>query len=69
MTRGDPDVSGLQRALAELGAAGTVEARGRLAVLTALDVAALAASPQARARALALAAEHGFTHLAVEIAT
>lgn len=56
----------LEQQLATLGLAGRVEARGTLAVLTLRDPASLA-SAERRAAAVALAAEHGFTHLALEL--
>jgi hypothetical protein len=56
----------LEQRLAALGLAGRVEARGTLAVLTLRDPSALAASER-RSAAVALAAEHGFTHLALEL--
>ena len=62
------DAAGLARALAALGFPCGVEARAALALLSmrADDAARLAASPD-RASALALAKEHGFTHVAVEV--
>jgi hypothetical protein len=56
----------LERQLATLGLAGRVEARGTLAVLT-LDDPGSRAFAERRAAAVALAAEHGFTHLALEL--
>jgi hypothetical protein len=62
------DAAGLARALGALGFPCGVEPRAALALLTmrADDAARLAASPD-RAAALALATEHGFTHVAVEV--
>lgn len=56
----------LETALAALGLAGHVEARGPLAVVTVRD-ARPAADPALRAAAVALAAEHGFASLALEL--
>ena len=58
----------LERVLAAAGVDCAVEARERLAVLVprAGGVAAFA-DPALRERALRLATEHGFTHLAVEL--
>lgn len=56
---------GLRLALGTLGIVSEVEARDRLAVLRAGPDAARIASE--RARVVALAAEHGFTHVALEI--
>jgi hypothetical protein len=56
----------LEIALGACGIAGRVEARGALAILT-LDAGRTALADEARrTRALAVAREHGFTHLAVE---
>jgi hypothetical protein len=44
-----------------------VDARGALAVLSLEVDAALLRDPAIRARALAIASEHGFTHLALEV--
>lgn len=62
------DAAGLARALGALGFPCDVESRAALALVsTRADLAArLAAAPE-RAAALALAKEHGFTHLAVEL--
>jgi hypothetical protein len=58
---------GLQRALRALGIDCTIEARDKLAIIiptaSARDVGEMAL----RRSALALLAEHGFTHLALEI--
>ena len=56
----------LQAQLAALGLAGTLETRGTLAVITVRDVRA-AGDDGVRERAVALAARHGFTHLALEL--
>jgi hypothetical protein len=63
------DGAGLAAALGALGFPCIVEPRAALALLSmrAGDAARLAASPD-RAAALALAKEHGFTHVAVELA-
>ena len=55
----------LQAELAALGLAGTLEARGTLAVLTVRDVRA--ADDAIRESAVTLATRHGFTHLALEL--
>ncbi len=55
----------LADALRAAGLRVSVEARDRLAVLTA-DPATFA-DPSWRERAVALAREHGFTHVAVEL--
>ena len=62
------DAAGLASALRALGFPCDVEPRDGLALLTMSpgDAARLAASPD-RAAALALAKEHGFTHVAVEV--
>lgn len=57
----------LREALATLGLRGRVEARGALAVLVLEGDAAPLRDPSLRARALSLASEHGFTHLALEV--
>jgi hypothetical protein len=60
----------LEQALAEAGLPCAVEARERLAVVTAPAAVALAlADPAARELALRVAAAHGFTHLALELPT
>jgi hypothetical protein len=58
----------LREALAALGLRVGVEERGALAVLSLEGDAALLRDPSIRARALAIASEHGFTHLALEVA-
>lgn len=61
----------LAAALAALGLPGHVEARGSFAILTVTDPVLLAAAADAgvRARAVALAGEHGFATLALELAS
>lgn len=68
MTPATGDATALASALTALGFPCDVEPRAALAVLTmrAADAARLAA-PAERGVALALAKEHGFTHVAVEI--
>ena len=56
----------LATALARIGLTGRVEALGPMAVLTVRDARA-AADPGVRAAAVALAAEHGFASLALEM--
>jgi hypothetical protein len=62
------DGAALARALEALGFPCDVESRAALALLAvrAEDAARLAASPH-RAAVVALAKEHGFTHVAVEL--
>jgi hypothetical protein len=60
-------VESLREALAALGLHGSVEARGALAVLSLEGDAAPLRDPSIRARALSIASEHGFTHLALEV--
>jgi hypothetical protein len=62
------NAAALASALGALGFPCDVEPRAALALLSmrADDAARLAASPD-RAAALALAKEHGFTHVAVEV--
>ena len=57
----------LRQALVTLGIRGSVEARGALAILSLEGDAARLRDPEVRARVLALASEHGFTHLALEV--
>lgn len=57
----------LREALAALGIRGSVEARGALAILTVEGDAAPLRDPELRARAVAIASEHGFTNLALEV--
>ncbi len=58
--------SALEAALAEMGIHGRVEAEGALAVLNVRDGMRLA-DPTTRATVVALAAQHGFTHVALEL--
>lgn len=58
----------LERALRAHGLDGVVEARGGLAVLIPRESASDFAMSERRDLALRLAREHGFTHLAVELA-
>lgn len=55
----------LRAALQAAGIDSTVEARDRLAIVTAAPGAFT--DPAARERAIALAREHGFTHVAVDL--
>lgn len=57
----------LEQALRALGVDGRVEARGGLALLVPRAGAGALADGSLRRRAAALAREHGFTHLALEI--
>lgn len=60
----------LAHALAELGVVCRVEARDRLALLVAADadgVADRVLEPEVRERILDVVAEHGFTHVAIEL--
>lgn len=63
--------AGLEAALRSIGVDGRVEARGALAVLVPSDGAGALAGALAdaalRRGAAALAREHGFTHLALEL--
>jgi hypothetical protein len=64
-----PDATALAAALRGAGIACEVEARAALALIvapTAADATRLAAD-DLRRRVLALAREHGFTHVAVEL--
>ena len=61
-----PDAAVLARALHDVGVRCRVEARGRLAVLTATDAAPLA-DPAARSRVAAIATACGFSHVALEL--
>ncbi len=67
-TRPAGDADALAAALRAMGIPCDVESRATLAIISApaQQVARLGA-PQARAAALALARQHGFTHLAVEL--
>lgn len=55
----------LRVALRGAGIDATVEARDRLAIVTAPP--AVFSDPEIRERTVALAREHGFTHVAVEL--
>ena len=58
----------LLQALAELGVRGDIEARGALAIFAPTpDAAVLLRDPAIRARAVAIAPEHGFTNIALEV--
>lgn len=57
----------LEDALRRLGVEGRVEARESLALLVPRGGAANLADATLRRRAAALAREHGFTHLALEL--
>ena len=63
-------MSALVEALAADGIRCSIEAHDRLAVLTALDERSLAllCTEEHRCAAVARATEHGFTHLALELA-
>jgi hypothetical protein len=61
--------TGFQRALEDAGLPGAVEGFDRLAVIrcdASVSPEAIATKP-ARQRVIALAREHGFTHVAVEL--
>ena len=64
---GDARLAALADALRAAGIQGRVEARQNLAVLLVGDSTPLA-DAELRRRALTLAREHGFTHLAIEMA-
>ena len=57
----------LRQALASLGLRGNVEARGALAILSLEGDPLPLGDPDLRARVVALASEHGFTNLALEL--
>ena len=57
----------LEEALRRIGVDGRVEAREGLALLVPRAGAAALADASLRRRAAALAREHGFTHLALEL--
>lgn len=62
------ETSGLEGALAERGIPAKVETRAGLAVLIVTpDVVARLGDAEVRRMALALAREHGFTHMAIEL--
>ena len=58
----------LRRALGSLAIDADVEPRERLAVLRPADPAAARRIAAERARVVAIAAEHGFSHVAIELA-
>jgi predicted kinase len=58
----------LEAALASLGVPCAVDAEQRLAVLRPTVSATNFAQPAMRARIVALAQEHGFTHVALDLA-
>ena len=58
---------GLQRALRAIGIDCTVEARDKLAILIPSAPTRDFNEPSVRRAAIALLAEHGFSHLALEI--
>ena len=58
----------VERALNERGVPGKVEVRGPLAVLIVTpDIMAKLGDAEIRRTALAIAREHGFTHMAIEL--
>lgn len=57
----------LREALAVLGLRGNIEARGNLAVLSLEGDPARLRDPKVRERAVGIAREHGFTHLALDV--
>jgi hypothetical protein len=62
------NASSLAAAIAELGVRCALEARGGLALLLPVpESVALLQEPQTRRTVLALAREHGFTHVAIEL--
>ena len=58
----------LESALASLGVPCVVEAEQRLAILRPTVHGSSFAKPAVRARIVALALEHGFTHVALDLA-
>lgn len=67
-TRSAGDASALAAALRALGLPCDVEPRAALALIsTRAEHAARLAAPQERGAVLALARQHGFTHIAVEL--
>jgi hypothetical protein len=58
---------GLERALRAIGIECSVEARDRLAIIIPKTRAGDFSEPSLRRAAIALLAEHGFSHLALEI--
>jgi hypothetical protein len=62
------NASALAAAIAELGLQCTLEARGGLALLMPVpESVELLQRPETRRSVLALAREHGFTHVAIEL--
>ena len=62
------NASALAAAIAELGLQCALEARGGLALLLPVpESVAMLQQPETRRAVLALAREHGFTHVAVEL--
>jgi hypothetical protein len=59
----------LQSALQTSGMRALVEARARLAIITALDGESARAVAAARDRIVALASAHGFSHVALEVSS
>ena len=59
----------LRQALLAAGARTMVEARERLAIISAQDAESLRAIANGRDRVTALASAHGFSHVALEIVT
>lgn len=60
------DGRGLERSFADEGVAGRIEARGRLAVFT--PGSSFAPDARMRRRLVALARQHGFANIAIELA-
>jgi hypothetical protein len=62
------NASALASAIAALGLSCAIEARGKLVLLLpALESVAKLAEEETRKAALALARQHGFTHVAIEL--
>ena len=62
------NAAALAAAIAELGVQCSLEARGGLAVLLPVpESVTTLQSPEMRGAVLALAREHGFTHVAIEL--
>ena len=66
-TSPEPSAAQLEHALAADGLRWEVEARGRLAVLRVSGETSALGDADVRARIVALAREHGFTHAALEL--
>lgn len=60
------DGRGLERSFADEGVTGRIEARGRLAVFT--PASSIAPDARMRRRLVALARQHGFANIAIELA-